>query len=131
MTFHLSNGLWITDYSCVEGLPAALRIRLINAAKEKILSAHQDTLKDVVYRYVTGPEFTMQIRAIGDAFCRMQEDLDREKRAMEKIWKSREKQIETVLGNVGGIQGALAGYLGPKMLADGGLTELEGESIND
>lgn len=120
------DGIWVTDYTCVTGLAAALRIGLINAAKERILSANQDTVKDGVYRYVTGPEFGMQIRAIADAFCRMQEDLDREKRAMEKIWKSREKQIETVLGNVGGIQGSLAGYLGHKLPAGGGLAELEG-----
>ena len=63
-------------------------------------------MKDILYRYVTGQEFNMQVRAIADAFGRMKEELDREKRAMEKIWKSREKQIETVLGNVSGIGGS-------------------------
>ncbi len=45
---------------------------------------------------------------------------------MEKIWKSREKQIETVLGNLGGIEGALQGYLGTKALGEGGIAILEG-----
>jgi hypothetical protein len=47
---------------------------------------------------------------------------------MEKIWKSREKQIETVLLNLSGIQGSLQGYLGQKMLTDTGTAELEGIS---
>lgn len=122
------GGVWVTDYASMTGLAHALRIGLINAAKEKILSANQDTVKDVIYRYVTGQEFAMQIRAIAGAFGRMKEELEKEKRAMEKIWKSREKQIETVLTNVSGIQGSLQGYLGQKVLTDTGLSELEGIS---
>ena len=99
-----------------------------DGSKEKALSANQDTVKDVIYRYVTGQEFNMQVRAIADAFGRMKEELDKERRAMEKIWKSREKQIETVLTNVSGIQGSLQGCLGQKVLTDTGVSELEGIS---
>jgi hypothetical protein len=60
---------------------------LINAAREKVLAANQETAKEWIYRYVAGQEFAMQVRAIADAFVRMKADLDSEKRAMEKIWK--------------------------------------------
>jgi hypothetical protein len=96
----------VTDFASAMGLAAALRMGLINAAREKVLTANQETAKDWIYRYVTGQEFAMQVRAIADAFARMEADLDSEKRAMEKIWKSREKQIEMVLSNVAGIRGA-------------------------
>lgn len=71
----------------------------------------------------------MHIRAVAEAFGQMKKDLDRERQAMEKIWKSREKQIEMVLTNVAWVQGSLEGYLGSKMLPSG-LSELEalGES---
>ena len=59
----------------------------------------------------------------------MKADLDSEKRAMEKIWKSREKQIEVVLSNVVGIRGSLEGYLGPKALP--AIETLSLESINE
>jgi len=49
------------------------------------LTANQETAKDLVYRYVTGQEFTMQVRAIVEAFGRMKEELDAERRAMERI----------------------------------------------
>lgn len=61
---------------------------------------------------MTGQEFSMQIRAVAEAFTRMQGDLNKEKRAMERIWKNREKQIETVLSNLAGIRGSLEGYVG-------------------
>jgi hypothetical protein len=41
---------------------------------------------------------------------------------MEKIWKSREKQIETVLNNVAGIWGSLEGYMGKALPPMGTMT---------
>jgi hypothetical protein len=110
------ENVWITDFSSAMGLSAALRVGLINSAREKVLTDNQETLKDFIYKYITGQEFLLQIRAVAEAFIRMQGDLNKEKRAMERIWKSREKQIETVLSNISGIRGSLEGYIGQKIL---------------
>jgi hypothetical protein len=110
------ENIWITNFASAMGLSAALRMGLINAAREKALTDNRETLKDIIYKYVTGQEFALQIRALAEAFIRMQVDLNKEKRAMERIWKSREKQIETVLSNVSGIRGSLEGYIGQKFL---------------
>ena len=42
----------------------------------------------------------------------MQTDLDKEKRAMTKIWKQREKQIDKVLDNTIGMYGSIKGIAG-------------------
>ncbi len=110
------ENIWITNFASAAGLSAALRMGLINAAREKTLTDNRETLKDIIYKYVTGQEFAMQIRAVAEAFIRMQGDLNKEKRAMERVWKSREKQIETVLSNITGIRGSLEGYIGQKVL---------------
>jgi len=110
------ENVWITNFASAAGLSAALRMGLINAAREKTLTDNRETLKDIIYKYVTGQEFAMQIRAVAEAFIRMQGDLNKEKRAMERVWKSREKQIETVLSNITGIRGSLEGYIGQKFL---------------
>lgn len=110
------ENIWITNFASGMGLSAAFRMGLINAAREKALTDNRETLKDIIYKYVTGQEFALQIRALAEAFIRMQLDLNKEKRAMERIWKSREKQIETVLSNVSGIRGSLEGYIGQKIL---------------
>jgi hypothetical protein len=47
----------------------------------------------------------------------MKEDLDREKRAIQKQWAAREKQIEKVLANTAGMVGDLQqGLVGANML---------------
>lgn len=62
--------------------------------------------------YLTGSEFRMQIEAIVEGFTQMQTDLDKEKRAMARIWKQREKQIEKVLENTTGMYGSIRGIAG-------------------
>lgn len=59
------EGVWVTDYASAMGLAAALRMGLIGAARERALAVNQGSVKDLIYGYVTGQEFAMQVRAIG------------------------------------------------------------------
>lgn len=110
--FGLYEGVWITDYKSAVGLATALRHGLVEVARQKLVTAGRDSVKDVIYEYVTGNEFAMHIKAVVNAFGLMQEQLNKEKRAMEKLWKVREKQITTVLDNVVGIRGSIEGLVG-------------------
>jgi hypothetical protein len=42
----------------------------------------------------------------------MRKDLDTEKRAFEKIWAKREKQIERIVLNIAGMNGDIEGITG-------------------
>lgn len=104
--------IWVTDYQSAIGLCAAFRQTLINVARERMIVKHQDTMKDIIYKYITGQEFILHIKAVVNAYKLMQEDLESEKRAMNKIWNKREKQISTVLENVTGMYGEIEGLVG-------------------
>jgi hypothetical protein len=119
------EGVWVTDYRLSIGLATALRQGLINVARQKLVTAGQDSVKDILYQYITGQEFTMRIRAVVEAFQRMNSELDREKNAMDRIWKKREKQITTVIENVAGIYGSVEGLVGGKKA----LPEIESLSL--
>ena len=67
---------------------------------------------DLIYDYLSGDEFRQRIEAIVESFTSMQAQLAREKRAMEKLWKEREKQIEKVTGNTVGMYGEMQGIIG-------------------
>ena len=49
-----------------------------------------------------------------EAFSRLLGELESEKRAMTKIWNSRQKQITTVIENVTGFYGSIDGLVGGK-----------------
>ena len=51
------------------------------------------------------------VEAIVEAFERMREDLDQERRAAERQWAKRTKQIESVTFNISGMYGDLQGLV--------------------
>jgi hypothetical protein len=74
----------------------------------------------MVYRYLTGPGFRHRIEAIVEKFSDMQSDLDREKKAMTRLWAKREAQIQGVIESTIGMYGDLQGIAGRA------LQEIEG-----
>jgi hypothetical protein len=70
---------------------------------------------EVLYEYLSGPEFRQRIEAIVETFTMMNAQLDREKRAMTKIWKEREKQIERITLNTANMYGAMRGIIGASL----------------
>jgi hypothetical protein len=70
---------------------------------------------EVLYHYLSGAEFRQKIEAIVEAFVQMQEDLNEEKRATERRWAKREKQIQRVITNTSGMYGDLQGLIGASL----------------
>jgi hypothetical protein len=71
----------------------------------------------LLYDYLTSTEFRMQIEAIVEGFTQLQSDLDSEKRAMGRIWKQREKQLQKVLNNTISMYGSIKGIAGSSIKA--------------
>jgi len=71
-----------------------------------------------------GPRFRHRVEAIVEAFSTMQEDLDKERKAIMKQWAKREVQIERVMGATAGMYGDLQGIAGKSLQEIDGL-ELE------
>ncbi|MFH0772645.1 MAG: DUF2130 domain-containing protein [Candidatus Omnitrophota bacterium] len=113
--FRQIDDVWVTDIPSALFLALALRMALIKEANAKEIERGKDDKKDFVYRYVTSSEFRNRVIAIIDAFRAMKEDLEAEKRAMQRIWGNREKQIERVISNTAGMYGDLEGLAGPAL----------------
>lgn len=125
--FGLYEGIWVTEYASAVGLATALRQGLIDASRQKSIAAGRDTIKDVIYNYITSQEFALHIRAVVSAYKQMKDDLEAEKRAMTKIWSKRDKQITTVLENVSGMYGSIEGIVGSQKALPGiDVLELDG-----
>lgn len=111
-TFGLVENVWVTHTKTV--LPVALTLRhtLIEVASVRQASEGQQTKTEMVYQYLTGPRFRHRIEAIVEAFSSMQEDLDKEKKAIIKQWAKREEQIDRVMQATAGMYGDLQGIAG-------------------
>jgi hypothetical protein len=113
--FALINGVWVTNYPLATCLAVSLRVNLIQVANAKMSAVGKYEKMEVLYGYLSGPEFAQRVEAIANAFGSMKNDLDQEKRAMSKIWAKREKQIERVINNISGMYGDMQGIIGASL----------------
>jgi hypothetical protein len=111
-TFDHVDGIWVTDFRCAVPVAIALRQSLIELAAARQAGQGQQAKKDLVYQYLTGPRFRQRIEAIVEKFADMQSDLDKERKAMIRLWAKREAQIRGVVEATAGMYGDLQGIAG-------------------
>ena len=89
-----------------------LRLTLRQTAEAKqALVGKQDKI-DLLYAYFTGPEFKSRVDGLLEPFIAMSEDLEKEKRAIQRLWAKREKQIQRALTSTSGLYGDVQGIAG-------------------
>ena len=132
-TFGHIDGVWITEPRFAMPLVIALRQTLIEVANTRQAQDGQETKMELVYQYLTGPRFRHRVEAIVEKFSDMQADLDREKKAMTRLWAKRESQIQGVIESTVGMYGDLQGIAGRALREIEGLEVplLEGEIAED
>ena len=111
-TFGQLDGIWICSFSDVSALVHVLRdgiIKIFLAAKTQ---ENKGDKMHMLYAYLTSNEFSEQWKAIREGFQAMKQSIQKERDAMEKLWKVREKQLEKVLLNAAHIKGSIEGIAG-------------------
>ena len=111
-TFGLVDNVWVTHTRTILPLAMTLRQTLIEVSTARQASEGQQTKTEMIYQYLTGPRFRQRVEAIVEAFSTMQEDLDKEKKAIIKQWAKREEQIDRVMQATAGMYGDLQGIAG-------------------
>lgn len=119
-TFDVIDGVWVTSPRAALPVATILRHTLLQVGMARQTSEGQQTKTEMIYQYLTGPRFRQRVEAIVEAFSTMQEDLDKERKAIMKQWAKREEQIERVMGATVGMYGDLQGIAGKS------LQEIEG-----
>src|SRR3989337_2565179 len=120
-TFGFWEGVWLAHPKVALPVAVSLRQTLIEVASARQASEGQQTKMQMVYQYLTGPRFRQRVQAIVEAFSSMQEDLDKEKKAIMKQWAKREEQIERVMQGTVGMYGDLQGIAGKTLQEIQGL----------
>lgn len=108
----LKDGIWICTYDEFKGLCKVLRESIIQISNAMVSQENRGDKMVLLYDFLTSNTFHMQFEAIVEGFTQMQADLDSEKRAMQRIWKMREKQLEKVISNTIDIHGSIKGIAG-------------------
>lgn len=107
--FAFMSGVWVCDYRFVISLAAVVRMHLKELGKIKNSLVGRDEKMENLYNYLSGNQFKNRVENIVMAFSSMKQDLETEKRSMQRIWAKREKEIERVIENTAGMYGELQG----------------------
>jgi hypothetical protein len=118
--FDLVEGVWVAHPRAAIAIAAVLRQSLIELASARQASEGHHSKMEMVYQYVTSLRFRHRIQAIVESFSSMQEDLNRERKLMNKQWAKREGQIQQIMQAAVGVYGDLQGITGKT------LQEIEG-----
>lgn len=108
----MKDGVYICTYEEFKALSFILRETLIKISDTKTLQENRHEKSAILYNYLTSTEFRFQFETIVNAFVGLQNDLESEKRAMNKLWKKREKEIQNVLSATTDMYGAIQGISG-------------------
>jgi hypothetical protein len=111
------DGVWICSFDEVKAVSYILRDSIIKLAN---LAKAQDNKGDkmhLLYDYLISNEFSEQWKAIREGYMSMRISIQKERDAMEKMWKAREKQLEKVLLNAAHIKGSIEGIAGNDMIS--------------
>lgn len=114
-TFGLVDGVWVCSWPCAIGLATALRTGLLEVAKGRLALQGQNEKMEMVYNYLSSPEFRHRVAGIVEAFVTLQQDLEAEKRSMQRVWSKREKQVQRALTNTAALYGDLQGIIGASL----------------
>ena len=110
--FGEKDGVWICGFNEVRPVVQMLRDGIIKISAALRSQENKGDKMTLLYNYLTSSEFAEQWRAIREGFMSMKISIQKERDAMEKLWKAREKQLEKVLLNATHIRGSIDGISG-------------------
>lgn len=113
--FTVIEDVWITCHTSLLSIATALRYSLIEIARIKTTAIGKNQKMELLFAYLTGKEFAQRVGVILQTYIGMKNQLDQEKRAINRIWSKREKQIERVQTNLASMYGGLEEIVGASL----------------
>ena len=103
------EGIWLVRPDLVSGLAPALRTVLIEAQRQKVIGVGKGEQMEALFDYICSNQFAQRVRSVVESYGQMREDLEKEKAAMQRLWKKREGQIGRISDQIMSVCGELQG----------------------
>lgn len=113
--FGFTEGVYIAGFDYAFQIAQVLRKSIIDLENMRSLSVGKNEKIESLYRYITSSEFAQKIESMMETYLQMQQELETEKNAIQKIWAKREARIEKLKNNTIQIHGSLSGMIDAPM----------------
>ena len=112
---NIDAGVWVVKPKLALALASAMRNQIISVWVANHNNENKDEKMEILYQFLTGPEFRHRIEAIVENYGALQTEIEKEKRAAQLRWSKQEKSIRVVIDNTIGMYGDLQGITGGAM----------------
>jgi hypothetical protein len=121
------EGVWICTFTEFKGLALVLRDSIIRVSEAYFSQTNKGEKVQMLYDYLTSKECSLLFESIIENFSDLQKGYQDERSKMERIWKTREKQLEKIILNTNGFLGSIKGIAGGSLadipMIEGGDTQ--------
>jgi hypothetical protein len=107
--------VWAVKPKLALALASAMRNQIISVFTANHNNENKDEKMEILYQFLTGPEFRHRIEAIVENYGALQNEIEKEKRASQLRWTKQEKSIRVVIDSTIGMYGDLQGITGGAM----------------
>jgi hypothetical protein len=112
VSFGYMEGVIITSPVFALGVASLLHRSLREIALAKLTAEQGSEKIEQMMDYIQNGQFLHRFEAFAEGIRNLNEDLESEKRSMERVWKCRETQIKRVSLNISRMYGELQGVMG-------------------
>ena len=109
------NGVWICTFYQFKSLIHVLRNTICETANALSKVKNRTDSMSLLYNFVTSQEFYHNVETFVTSLVQQQDDLSKEKRSIQSIWKKRETELTKMMTGVSNIYGSLKGITGNSM----------------
>lgn len=106
------DGVWVCSPALLLPLATVLRQTLIGLTQIRKSYEGKETKMSQVYDYISSQSFADRMLRLRDTFVAMRSDIDAEKRAMDRLWKAREKQLTNLISGTSELRDEIHAILG-------------------
>lgn len=101
------DGVWVCDFESAIGVASLLRTGLLEVARTRAVVKGREDKAQQLYDYITSQTFIEKMKAIIESYAAMREDLDAEKRVMERVWAKREASLDRLRKSTAALLGEI------------------------
>jgi hypothetical protein len=105
------DGVLVSDFASATGISAIVRSNLLQLSQARNAAINKGEKLELLHRYLSGVPFRQRVEAVVESFAAMRADLEQERRAAERSWARRARQIDAVTLGIAGMYGDLQGLV--------------------
>jgi hypothetical protein len=111
LRFGMMDGVLVCDFTSASGIAALVRANLLQLSQARNAAINKGEKLELLHRYLSGVSFRQRVEAVVESFAAMRADLEQERRAAERAWSRRARQIDAVTLGIAGMYGDLQGLV--------------------